>query len=139
MGAQAARVTRLFEIRLSLLLIVEIEFMASLRIFLFFSTVLIFAVSIYAAVTNGVNWPAVYFGDFLYLDWRSQFNTDFLIHLLLLATWVSWREGFTTKGYVFGVLSIFMGGMFGFPYLLHATYKANGDPKAILLGVHFSK
>lgn len=32
-----------------------------------------------------------------------------------------------------------MGGMFGFPYLLHATYKASGDAKKILLGVHFGK
>ena len=116
---------------------VEIEFMALLRIFLFFSTVIIFTVSIYAAVAHGVNWPAVFFGDLLSLDWRSQFNADFFIHLLLLATWVSWREGFTAKGYVFGFLSIFMGGMFGFPYLLHATYKSRGDPKAILLGVNY--
>jgi hypothetical protein len=37
---------------------------------------------------------------------------------------------------MFGFLSIIMGGMFGFPYLLYATYKASGDPAAILLGVH---
>ena len=110
--------------------------MTSLRIFLLISTVIIFAISIYALITKGINWPAIFFGDLLYLDWRTQFNTDFLIHLFLLATWVSWREGFTTKGFVFGFLSIFMGGMFGFPYLLHATYKASGDPKRILLGVH---
>ena len=113
--------------------------MTLLRIFLVISTVLIFAVSIYAVLTKGINWPVIYFGDLLYLDWRTQFNTDFLIHLLLLATWVSWREGFTIKGFVFGFLSIFMGGMFGFPYLLHATYQANGDPKTILLGVHANK
>jgi hypothetical protein len=87
-------------------------------------------------VTHGVNWPAVFFGDLLDLDWRSQFNIDFLIHLVLLATWISWREGFTVRGFVFGFLSIFLGGMFGFPYLLHAIYKASGDPGAILLGVH---
>ena len=98
--------------------------MASLRIYLFLSTVVIFAISINAAFSHGVNWPAVYFGDVLNLDWRSQFNADFLMHLLLLGCWVSWREGFTIKGYIFGFLSMFLGGMFGFPYLLHATYKA---------------
>lgn len=113
--------------------------MTLLRIFLVISTVLIFAVSIYAVVTKGINWPAIYFGDLLHLGWRSQFNTDFLIHLFLLATWIIWREGFTNKGFVFGFLSIFMGGMFGFPYLLYATYKANGDPKAILLGIHTNR
>jgi hypothetical protein len=113
--------------------------MTSLRTLLLISTVIIFAISIYALITKGANWPAIFFGDLIYLDWRTQFNTDFLIHLFLLATWVSWREGFTTKGFIFGFLSIFMGGMFGFPYLLHATYKASGDPKKILLGVHADK
>lgn len=49
---------------------------------------------------------------------------------------MAWREGFTAKGYIFGFLSVFMGGMFGFPYLLHAIYKAKGDPKLMLLGVN---
>ena len=113
--------------------------MTLLRFFLLLSTFLIFAITIYAAAQHGFNWPAVFFADLLQLDWRSQFNIDFLIHLLLLATWVSWREGFTAKGYLFGFLSIFMGGMFGFPYLLAATYKAKGDPTKILLGVHSGK
>jgi hypothetical protein len=113
--------------------------MTSLRFFLAISAVAIFSISIYAALTKGVNWPAIFFGDLFHLDWRSQFNIDFLIHLVLLATWVSWREGFNSKGFVFGFLSIFMGGMFGFPYLLHATYKASGDPVTILLGVHARK
>jgi hypothetical protein len=29
-----------------------------------------------------------------------------------------------------------MGGMFSFPCLLLATYQAQDDPKALLLGVH---
>jgi hypothetical protein len=117
----------------------RINLYAALRIFLVIFTILIYSISIYAVVTKGFNWPAIFFGDLLHLDWRSQFNTDFLIHLFLLATWVTWREGFTTKAYIFGFLSIFMGGMFGFPYILYTTYKANGDPKGILLGVHANK
>ena len=113
--------------------------MKSLRLFLLVSTILIYALTIIAVMTKGFNWPVVYFGDLLHLDWRTQFNADFLIHLFLLATWVAWREGFTTKGYIFGFLSIFMGGMFGFAYLLVATYKAKGDPRLLLLGVHAGK
>ncbi len=95
--------------------------MILLRTFSLASIGLIFAISIYATITVGINWPAIYFGDLLNFDWRSQFNTDFLIHLFLLAAWISWREGFSPKGFLFGFLSIFMGGMFGFPYLLLAT------------------
>lgn len=110
--------------------------MNKLHRFLVISTVVIYLVTIIAITNNGWWWPLVYFGDIFAFDWRSQFNTDFLIHLFLLATWIAWREGFTNKGYVFGFLSIVMGGMFGFPYIAYAIYRANGDPKKVLLGKH---
>ncbi|MEM7247471.1 MAG: hypothetical protein AAF533_19200 [Acidobacteriota bacterium] len=110
--------------------------MSALRSFLMLATVLIFAITILVVMEMGVNWPAVFFGDLVAMNWRSQFNADFLIHLVLLATWVSWREGHGVKGVVFGFLSIVMGGMFGFPYILWATYQAKGDPRAMLLGIH---
>ncbi|MEM9292418.1 MAG: hypothetical protein AAGD01_12110 [Acidobacteriota bacterium] len=110
--------------------------MSPLRVFLAFSTVVIYAITVHAVVIAGINWPAVFFPDLLPLDWRSQFNADFLIHLLLLATWIWWREGSNAKGFLFGFLSIFLGGMFGFPYILIATFKAGGDPRKVLLGVH---
>ena len=107
-----------------------------LRTFLIVSTALIYVMTLIATVNHGVNWPAVAVQDLIALDWRSQFDADFLIYLLLGATWISWREGFTPKGHLFGFLSVFMGGMFSFPYLLHATYQAKGNPKAVLLGIH---
>jgi len=113
--------------------------MTLLRTFLSISTLLIYAVSIYVIVTMGINFPAVYFGDLLKLDWRSQFNTDLLIALCLFLIWVIWREGFTAKGFLFGFMFTSLGFMFGCPYLLYATYKAQGDVKTLLLGVHAEK
>jgi hypothetical protein len=113
--------------------------MTSLRAFLIAATLLIFTVSIYVIVTMGINWPAVYFSDLLKLDWRSQFNTDLLISFCLFLIWVIWRERFTVKGFLFGFLFMFLGFMFGCPYLLFATYQAKGDPKILLLGVHTDK
>ncbi|MEM8671549.1 MAG: hypothetical protein AAGG48_28775 [Planctomycetota bacterium] len=113
--------------------------MTLLRGFLLLSTVLIYAMTVIASVNHGFNWPAVAMEDLIAMSWRSQFDTDFLIYLLLGATWISWREGFTLKGHVFGFLSVFLGGMFSFPYLLHTTYTANGNPKAILLGIHVTQ
>lgn len=113
--------------------------MALLRIFLLAATIMIFAISIYVITIEGINWPVVFFGDLSNFDWRSQFNVDFLIHLFLLAIWVCWREGFNFKGYIFGFLCIFLGGMFGFPYLLVATYRAKGDPILIMLGERASR
>ncbi|MEM7225397.1 MAG: hypothetical protein AAF495_20640 [Pseudomonadota bacterium] len=110
--------------------------MSGLRIFLILSTLAIYAITLAAVAKFGFNWPAVYFGDLVRLDWRSQFNADFLIHLFLLASWIAWREGFSPKGYLFGFLSISFGGMFGFPYILFAIHQAKGDPKRMLLGKH---
>ena len=109
--------------------------MKILRIFLVVATVAIYALTLIATVKGGLNWPAVAISDLLELSWRSQFNTDFLVHLFLLATWVVWREGATLKAYVYGFLSIVLGGMFSFPYIVYATYKAHAEPKALLLGV----
>jgi hypothetical protein len=110
--------------------------MKILRVFLVLSSVTIYAITIIASLGQGLNWPAVAIADLLEFGWRSQFDIDFIIHLLLLASWVIWREGANTKAYIFGILSIIMGGMFSFPYILYATYKAGGEPKALVLGVH---
>ena len=107
--------------------------MTPLRIFLIVSTVLIYAVTGIASANHGINWPAVALGDLMALNWRSQFDTDFVVYLLLGATWISWREGFTFQGHLYAFFSVFLGGMFTFPYLLVATYRTNGDPIAMLL------
>lgn len=110
--------------------------MTTLRALLIVFTIAIYLFTFAAVASYGVNWPAVAINDILALNWRSQFDVDFIFHLLLLATWICWREGFTAKGYAFGFLSIVMGGMFSFPYILYATYIAKGDPKEVLLGTH---
>ena len=108
--------------------------MTTLRHFLLVSTAVIYLATVIASMSHGINWPAVAVEDLLALNWRSQFDIDFIIHLVLLAAWISWREGFTLKGHLYGFPSIVMGGMFSFPYLIHATYAANGDPRGVLLG-----
>lgn len=113
--------------------------MKILNYFLALSTFLIYLFTVLAINGHGFNWPAVAIGDLISLNWRSQFDVDFLIHLFLLATWVIWREGATPKAYLFGVLSVVMGGMFSFPYIIYASIKAKGNVKAMLLGVHFQK
>lgn len=110
--------------------------MNALKGLLIFSTLGIYALTFLAAANHGPNWPAVAVGDLLALNWRSQFDFDFIVHLLLLAYWVVWREGSTAKAYLFGFLSIVMGGMFSFPYLVYVIAAAKANPKVVLLGVH---
>ena len=113
--------------------------MTYLRGFLIFSTFSIYAMTVVAVSFQGFNWPAVAIQDLADLNWRSQFDTDFIIYQLLGSTWISWREGFTAKAYAFGFLNVFLAGMFGFPYLLYASLQVNEDPIQILLGVHASR
>lgn len=109
--------------------------MSKLRVFLIAATVAIYAFTVAAIIGHGWLWPVVAFQDLIALNWRSQFDFDFLIYLILVSVWIVWREGATSKAYAFGFLNVFMGGMFGFPYLLIESYRAKGDPKAVLLGM----
>ena len=97
---------------------------------------MIYVQTVVAIVGHGWLWPLVYFPDLTAKDWRAQFNSDFLVYLTLSSCWIVWREGSTIKSYFNGFLNIFLGGMFGFPYLLIATYSAKGDIKKVALGVH---
>ena len=47
---------------------------------------------------------------------------------------LAWRHHFTPGGLALGVLGFFGGISVLAPYLLLASYKANGDIKVILLG-----
>lgn len=99
-------------------------------------TAIIFGVTAVAAARHGYLWPATFIADLATLDWRAQFNSDLLMHLLLLGAWVSWREGFTLRGHLFGSFCVVWGGMFSFPYLLYAYHAGSGDLTRVLLGVH---
>ncbi|MEC9362639.1 hypothetical protein [Sinimarinibacterium flocculans] len=110
--------------------------MNAVRGFLVLATIAIYAMTVTVVIGHGVNWPAVAVGDLLDLNWRSQFDLDFILYLLLVSTWIVWREGATARAYVFGVLNFMMGGMFAFPYLLHASVAARGRVRTVLLGVH---
>ena len=110
--------------------------MSFLRTFLAIATLAIFGVSIYVIATCGFNWPAIFWEDISLFDWHLQFDTDLLIFLLLFAFWIIWREGFGLNGFLLGFMSLFSGFLFSAPYLLIATYRAKGNAKLLLLGVH---
>lgn len=74
-----------------------------------------------------------FFGDLSH-PWRAQFNTDFGLHLLLVAAWMVWRSKSLPVGLLCGLLAIFMGGLFTLAYLLVASIRAQGDMRKVLLG-----
>jgi hypothetical protein len=48
--------------------------------------------------------------------------------------WLAWRHQFSPAGILLGVLGFFGGIMFLAPYLLIASYKANGNMSKLLQG-----
>ncbi len=95
---------------------------------------LITGITVRAVLALGSDGGMVFLSD-LAQPWRLQFNTDLLIHLLLFAAWVFWREKSKLAGGVCALLCL-MGGLFTLPYLLFALHRAQGDAKKFLLGAH---
>ncbi|WP_439621176.1 hypothetical protein [Hyphomonas sp.] len=59
----------------------------------------------------------IFFADFAH-PWRAQFNTDLILHLGLVGGWIVWREKRLVTGIPFAILSVMLGGVFTFAYLL---------------------
>jgi hypothetical protein len=76
----------------------------------------------------------IFFGNMAAMTWPGQFNLDFTCFLTLSGLWLAWRHHFSPAGLVLGVLGFFGGIMLLAPYLLFASYKANGNMKVLLLG-----
>jgi hypothetical protein len=79
---------------------------------------------------------ALFFGDMAH-PWRAQFNIDFLLHLLLVGTWMVWSNANRALGLVFALLAATGGAMFTFAYLLIRSFQTGGNIKQILLGRHY--
>ena len=108
--------------------------MKTLQILLAVFWIAILAITFYAARELGSEGGMVFVSDFMH-PWRAQFNTDFSLHIVLIAIWVFWREKSKALGSIFALLCL-MGGLFTFLYLLIAAHRAKGNAKNLMLGVH---
>jgi hypothetical protein len=111
------------------------KIMTLFRIALFIVWVILIGVSVNAILQLGSDGGNVFFTDFAH-PWRAQFNTDLCAHLLLMGTWVIYREPNRVVGVVLGILCAVMGGAVSLPYILVATFRAKGDVRKLLLGRH---
>ncbi len=108
-----------------------------MRILALFSAtgwLVVLAASVAAFQQEGMNAGKMFFADIAQLGWRAQFNLDFLLHLLLFATWVAWRHRCRLGGLALAAGCVLGGGLFSLAYLLCAALRAKGDTKRLLLG-----
>lgn len=102
-----------------------------------FLVVIFLVIAGYTAVVasnHGMNLLPVFFGDMTRMQWPGQFNLDFMCLLLLSGLWVGWRHRFSAAGIALGLLAVFGGALFLSAYLLHASFRAGGDIRVLLLG-----
>ena len=83
---------------------------------------------------HGLNLFSVFFGDIGKMGWPGQFNLDFLGMLMLSTLWTAWRNEFTPKGLLLGLLALLFGAPFLAIYLLALSVQTQGNLKAMLLG-----
>ncbi len=87
-----------------------------------------------ASVNHGWNLFPLFFGDMVAMTWSGQFNLDFTCFLVLSGLWITWRHQFSPSGLALGLVATVGGIMVVAPYLLFATFQANGDMGVLLLG-----
>jgi len=83
---------------------------------------------------HGLNLFPVFFGDIGAMGWPGQFNLDFLGMLMRSALWTAWRNEFTPKGLLLGLLALLVGAPFLAIYLLVLSAQTRGNIREILLG-----
>ncbi|MBC2777255.1 hypothetical protein [Parasphingopyxis marina] len=108
--------------------------MAAFRILLIILFLELAIYTVFTVSAHGLNFYPDYFGDMLAMGWPGQFNLDFTCLLVLGALWIAWREGFALSGLAIAVAIFFGGALVLTAYLLIASFRAKGDPAALLLG-----
>ena len=75
----------------------------------------------------------VFFSDMAEMGWPGQFNFDFMMMLLMSATWVAWRHQFSAVGLLLAVPAFLGGAPFLTAYLLYQSFQTD-DVATLLLG-----
>jgi hypothetical protein len=108
--------------------------MTAFRILLAAMFVVLLGYTVIVIEGHGLNLFAVFFGDMAKMGWPGQFNLDFMLMLMLSATWVAWRHRFSPSGLGLGLLAFFGGALFLAVYLLVLSLRTRGDVRTMLLG-----
>lgn len=105
-----------------------------LRILLIVQTIGLFIYTFFAFQTDGADLFGVFTNNMLSLNWSGQFNLDFLCYLTLSGLWIMWRNMFTTKSIILGLIAMILGIVMLAPYLLWLISQENGNIKRVLIG-----
>ena len=95
---------------------------------------LVLSVTLHASAAGGPNgWIGAMAAD-MHQPWPAQFDTDFTVHLFLMATWLAVRAKNLAWGVLWVVLALLGGSLFSLLYLLVLSFQVRGDVRRFLLG-----
>ena len=104
------------------------------KILLIVQTIGLLIYTFFAFQTEGAALFSVFTNNVLSLNLSGQFNLDFLCYLTLSGLWIMWRNKFTTKSIILGLVAMVLGIIMFAPYILWLTSKENGNIKRVLIG-----
>ncbi|MCG9899353.1 MAG: hypothetical protein MH132_05090 [Hydrotalea sp.] len=104
------------------------------KILLLIQTVGLLIYTLIAFQNEGANLFNVFIKNIAAFSWSGQFNLDFLSYLILSGLWIMWRNKFTVKSILIGLIASVLGIVFFALYLLWLTNKEDGDLKRVLIG-----
>ena len=108
--------------------------MSQLRFILATIFLVVVGYTIPVIANHGMGLIPIFFGDIAKMEWPGQFNLDFLGFLTLSGLWIAWRNDFSSKGLVLGVLGLFLGAPFLSAYLLYESRSCGEDFSLLFLG-----
>ena len=106
----------------------------SFRVALCAAWVVLLVITVHAVRLMGLSPAVTLFMAGFSNPWTAQFNTDFLIHVVLVGAWMVYRSRSWAVGIICALLAINLGSMFTLAYLLVASVQTKGDFKRLLLG-----
>lgn len=107
-------------------------------LFRVYLAIIFVAVSIYTVpvvLEHGFILFQVFFSDMAEMGWPGQFNFDFMMMLLMSATWVAWRHRFSVGGLVLAIPAFLGGAPFLTVYLLYQSFQTD-DVATLFLGAN---
>ena len=97
---------------------------------------LVLAMTLQASIYGGPNGWLSAFASEMRQPWPAQFDTDFTVHLVLVAGWIVFRARTLALGLLFGVFAVLGGSLFSLAYLLVVSFQVGEDWRTLLLGRH---
>ena len=88
-----------------------------------------------AIALMGSDGSYIFLADFAQ-PWRAQFYVDFILHVVLVASWIVWREPSKIIGVICALGCLAGGALVTLLYVLVTSFRAGGDMRILLLGKH---